>query len=194
MATYTDILREQLGKPEQPHYLIAPGEPPEITNNPELLAAREKLIRQMDGIPWADRTFWQRVGWVVFCGIAWLFFAVTATFFSGFALLCFAVVTGIPPEGNYDGVHGTCPMCEFVIQDAFYIGVIAATVFLAWSVTNRERNIRRLRRLPTVQLLREHKAWLEAKRRAEAEEQRRSELEYQAQRIAYWNDYYRRRD
>jgi len=194
MPTYTDTLRERTRQPEQPHYLIAPGEPPEITNDPELLEAREKLIRQMIGIPWAECTFCQQVGFVLFSGISWLFCAFTAAWISGFALLCFSAVTGIPPEGDYDGAHGTCPMCEFVIQGAFWIGVIAATVLLAWSLRNRERNIRRLRRLPNAQLIREYERWLEAKRQARAEEQRRYELEHQAERIAYWNDYCRRRD
>lgn len=84
-------------------------------------------------------------------------------------------------------------MCEFVIQGAFYIGVIASTALLAWAISNRERKIRRLRGLSNGQLLREYDAWLDRKRRLAAQEQRRRDLDYQAERIGFWTDQYSRR-
>lgn len=193
MRTYTDTLRDEAGKPDQPRYLIAPGEPPEITSDPELKAAREKLIRHMAGIAWRDRRFLQKVVWGLLCAVSWLCGAGVVGFFSGFVLLFFAALTGVPPEGDYDGTHGTCPMCEFVIQGACYVGAIASTAFLAWALSNRERNIRRLHGLSNGQLIEEFDAWREAQRGLAAQEQHRHDLDYQAERIGYWTDHYSRR-
>lgn len=159
----------------------------------EVGEARARLIRVMAGIAWSDRTLFQKVAWVFLSAFCWLCGVGGVGFFSGVVLLIFSALAGVPPEGNYDGAHGTCPMCEFVIHGAFSIGVIASTALLTWTMANRERTIRRLRALSNGQFLREYDAWRDLQRRLATQEQRRRDLDYQAERIGFWTDHYSRR-
>lgn len=193
MRNYANTPRAQLEKSEELRYLIAPGEPPEGTDDPELRAAREKLIRRMAGRAWSDCTALQKVGRVLFCAISWLCCALAFGCLAGVILLVFSALTGVPPEGNYDGAHGSCPMCEFVIHGTFYIGVVASTVVLVWGSISRERRIRWLGGVSNVHLLREYEAWCEEQHRLAEQEQRRRDLDYQAERIGFWTDHYSRR-
>ena len=147
----------------------------------------------MAGTAWKDCNAVQTVGRIVLCAGSWLCCAGAFGFLSGFVLLVFSALTGVPPEGDFDGAHGSCPMCEFVIHGAFYLGVIASTVFVMWSNVSRERGIRRLRGLSNVQLLREFDAWRALQRRLAEQEHRRRDLDYQAERIGFWTDHYSHR-
>lgn len=66
----------------------------------EVAEARALLIRAMVGIAWSDRTFFQKVAWVLLCAFSWLCGAGVVGFFSGFVLVVFSALTGVPPEGK----------------------------------------------------------------------------------------------
>jgi hypothetical protein len=165
---------------------------PRIESDPELAAARELLIRQMCGRSFFELGLFSRAALVVFYLFCWAASAAVIALFSGFGILVFGVLTG-----SLQGPH--CgPTCEqawaaIIINGGMLIGAVLSAASVLYVACRNERQIKRLRRLTHPEFLRAVNLWRVRREARASGLARMEELDYAAQRTAYWNRYYTER-
>lgn len=165
-------------RPAQPDHLVAPGAPPAIAYDPELLAARETLItRMMNGPAWDRASSAHKVARLV-TFVLLLLPAIPVV--TGVLLCIFGAVHGIATDFDYgNGGEPTNDQMTAWLHRAFYTTLILAAAWFVGVMRRQLREPRRLRALSNVDFLREYQRWEQemAALAAARERQRRHVME-----------------
>ena len=160
--------------------------------DPELYDAQRILIKKMHGVSFTDATPLQKIGYVIPYILRFPFIAIGCAFLA--AAACVVISVCAFDTGGL-GCRGECEAARTASEiSVSLLGGLAAAVFLTVrSVWRRESEIRRLRKLPPSEFLHAMDYWEQEKDSLARILARYDDIEYAAQRTAYWNDRYAQR-